>query len=80
MASQELIEKINTVLSEEFEVDIENITPDANIKSTLELDSLAIVDLVGLVENEFGVKIPSAEVGTILTFQSLYDYIAEHQA
>ncbi|MEE1062178.1 MAG: acyl carrier protein [Paludibacteraceae bacterium] len=71
---------MNTVLSEEFEVDIENITPDANIKSTLELDSLAIVDLVGLVENEFGVKIPSAEVGTILTFQSLYDYIAEHQA
>ena len=80
MANQELIEKINTVLSEEFEVDIENITPDANIKSTLELDSLALVDLVGLVENEFGVKIPSAEVGTILTFQSLYDYIAEHQA
>lgn len=80
MANQELIEKINTVLSEEFEVDIENITPDANIKSTLELDSLAIVDLVGLVENEFGVKIPSAEAGTILTFQSLYDYIAEHQA
>ena len=80
MANPELIEKINTVLSEEFEVDIENITPDANIKSTLELDSLAIVDLVGLVENEFGVKIPSAEVGTILTFQSLYDYIAEHQA
>ena len=80
MANQELIEKINTVLSEEFEVDIENIAPDANIKSTLELDSLAIVDLVGLVENEFGVKIPSAEVGTILTFQSLYDYIAEHQA
>lgn len=80
MANQELIEKINTVLSEEFEVDIENITPDANIKSTLELDSLAIVDLVGLVENEFGVKIPSAEVGSILTFQSLYDYIAEHQA
>lgn len=80
MANQELIEKINTVLSEEFEVDIEAITPDANIKSTLELDSLAIVDLVGLVENEFGVKIPSAEVGTILTFQSLYDYIAEHQA
>ena len=80
MANQELIEKINTVLSEEFEVDIENITPDANIKSTLELDSLAIVDLVGLVENEFGVKIPSAEVGTILTFQSLHDYIAEHQA
>ena len=80
MANQELIEKINTVLSEEFEVDIENITPDANIKSTLELDSIAIVDLVGLVENEFGVKIPSAEVGTILTFQSLYDYIAEHQA
>ena len=25
-------------------------------------------------------KIASAEVGTILTFQSLYDYIAEHQA
>ncbi len=53
------------------------ITPDANIKETLELDSLSLVDLVALIESNFGVKINSAEVGKVLTFQALYDYVAD---
>ncbi|MCQ2199856.1 MAG: phosphopantetheine-binding protein [Paludibacteraceae bacterium] len=80
MANQELIEKINSVLSEEFEVEIEEITPEANIKSTLQLDSLSLVDMIALVEEEFGVKIATSEVGTILTFADLYEFISSRQA
>ena len=57
MEKQELIKKVNSVLAEEFEVEESIITPDANIKQTLELDSLSLVDMVALIENEFGVKI-----------------------
>ena len=65
MEMNELIEKVNSVLAEEFEAEISDITPDANIKETLQLDSLSLVDMVALIESEFGVKIAGNEVGTI---------------
>ena len=80
MEKKEIIEKATEVLAEEFEVELSDITPEANIKETLELDSLSLVDMVALVESEFGVKIQGAEMLKIQTFQALYDYIAERTA
>lgn len=80
MEKAELIEKINEVLAEEFEVDVETITPDANIKETLQLDSLALVDMVALLETEFGVKIAGAEIVNIKTFEALYNFVTERLA
>ena len=80
MTKQELIEKVNSVLAEEFEKEVKELTPDANIKQTLELDSLSLVDMVALIEEEFGVKIASSELVKIQTFQALYDYLEEHMA
>ena len=77
MERKELIAKVNSVLAEEFEVEESIITPDAPIKQTLQLDSLSLVDMVALIENEFGVKIPSVDLGQIKTFEALYDYLAE---
>ena len=77
MEKQELIIKVNKALAEEFEIEATEITPDGNIKETLELDSLSLVDMVALIENEFGVKIKSQEVSSILTFENLYDFIEE---
>ncbi|MBQ6777490.1 MAG: acyl carrier protein [Paludibacteraceae bacterium] len=77
MTQQELITKINTVLAEEFEVDAAVMTPEANIKQTLALDSLSLVDLVALIDGEFGVKIPTADLPQLTTFQRLYDYLGE---
>lgn len=75
MEKQELIEKINAALAEEFEVDEAVITPEAPIKETLELDSLSLVDLVALIESNFGIKIQGTEVSHIKTFAALYDFI-----
>ena len=80
MEKNELIAKINETLAEEFEVEVSDITPEANIKETLQLDSLSLVDMVALVESEFGVKIQGAEMLKIQTFQALYDYITERTA
>ena len=77
MERKELIAKVNSVLAEEFEVEESIITPDAPIKQTLMLDSLSLVDMVALIESEFGVKIPTADLGKILTFEALYDYLEE---
>ena len=74
MEKHELITKINEVLSDEFEVDMSIITPDANIKKSLQLDSLSLVDMVALIEETFGVSFKGTEVANIQTFDALYDY------
>lgn len=77
MEKQELIGKINSALADEFEIEESVITPDAPIKETLELDSLSLVDLVALIESNFGIKIEGTQVSSIKTFESLYDFVYE---
>lgn len=77
MEKQELIGKINSALADEFEVEESVITPDAPIKETLELDSLSLVDLVALIESNFGIKIEGTQVSSIKTFEALYDFVYE---
>lgn len=70
-----IIDKINNFLIDEFEVDADTITPDANLKDTLGLDSLDYVDLVVTVESNFGVKLGEADFVGIATFENFYDLI-----
>lgn len=79
MTREEIIEKVASTLSEEFEVEQEVITPDAVIYDTLQLDSLSPVDLVAVVQYTFKVKIPVADLPSVKTFNDLYDYIESHQ-
>jgi acyl carrier protein len=75
MSNEEIISKINEFLIEEFEVEGATITPDATLKETLELDSLDYVDLVVIIEGNFGIKVKQEDFTGILTFQNLYDYV-----
>ncbi|MDR1667743.1 MAG: phosphopantetheine-binding protein [Bacteroidales bacterium] len=79
MCQQEIIKIINVALAEEFEVKLSDITPEANIKETLDLDSLSLVDMVALVENVAGVEIKSTDVGSIQTFDHLYKFVRERR-
>ena len=75
MNKEDIIKKINAFLVDEFEVDEEDIQPDAILKDTLGLDSLDYVDLVVSVEANFGVKLVEADFVGIASFQSFYDLI-----
>ncbi|HNP19741.1 MAG TPA: acyl carrier protein [Fulvivirga sp.] len=72
---EEIIGKINDFLVEEFEVERELISPEANLKETLDLDSLDYVDLVVEVESNFGFKVSPEDFVNIATFQNFYDYV-----
>ena len=80
MASTELIQKINEKLSEEFEIDIELIQPDAPLMQTLELDSLDLVDMVVLVEHNFGFTLKAQDFIGIKTFQDFYNLVITRMA
>jgi acyl carrier protein len=70
-----IIDKINGILSEEFEVTIDRMQPDANIRQVLELDSLDYIDLVVVVENNFSFKVKPEDFLQIISFRDFYTYI-----
>ncbi len=73
----EIVEKINSFLVEEFEVDPAKITPEAGLKETLELDSLDYIDLVVVIENNFGIKVDPVDFIDLVSFQDFYDYVTK---
>ena len=78
--STAIIEKIKGFLVEEFEVEASKISPDANLKETLELDSLDYIDLVVVIESNFGFKVKPEDFISIVTFQNFYDYVISRVA
>lgn len=77
MLKEEIIGKINDILIDEFEIEPEQIQPDSNLMKTLEIDSLDLVDLVVIIEKNFGFKVKAEEFASIKTLQDFYDYIIQ---
>ena len=80
METASIIEKINGFLVNEFEVDPLKIHPAASLRETLELDSLDYIDLVVVIESNFGFKVKPEDFTNIDTFQSFYDYVVQRVA
>jgi acyl carrier protein len=74
MTREEIIEKVNEFLVEEFEVDGSLIKPEAPLQETLDLDSLDYVDLVVVIESNFGFKVQGEDFVDIKTFDDFYTY------
>ena len=75
MDKNTIINKVNDFLIDEFEVEAEDIQLDANLKDTLELDSLDYVDLVVSVESNFNVKLDAEDFINVVTLENFYDLI-----
>ena len=75
METTEIIEKINHFMVEEFEVEPGMITPQANLRETLQLDSLDYIDLVVVIESNFGFKVKAEDFTGITSFQDFYNYV-----
>ena len=75
MENQEIINKVNDFLIDEFELEEDQLIPSASLKDTLEIDSLDYVDLVVIIEKNFGFKVKGEDFANIKTLQDFYDYI-----
>ena len=78
MTKQEIIEQVNALLTEEFEIEAERLTPEASLKDDLEIDSLDFVDIVVLIDRTFGFKPQAAELKNVKTLDEFYNYIEAH--
>lgn len=75
MSIQNIIDKTNAFLVDEFEADAQLITPEANIKEVLDLDSLDYIDLVVALESNFHFKVQPGDFLPLVTFSDFYNYI-----
>ena len=77
MEKQEIIKTINAFLIDEFELDEAKLTPEANLRDDLEIESLDFVDIVVVIEKEFGFKVKGEEMVNVRNLGDLYNYIIE---
>jgi len=75
MENQEIINKVNDFLIDEFELEEDQLIPSASLKETLEIDSLDYVDLVVIIEKNFGFKVKGEDFASIKSLQDFYNYI-----
>ncbi len=76
MTEQQIIDTINRVFEESFEIEKEKLQPQAHIFTDLGLDSLDIVDLIVALQKSFGVNIRNEEsVRNIRTLGDVYQFI-----
>lgn len=78
MNREEIIATINSKVAEEFEIEEASITPDAVIYDTLDLDSISLIDLVGIVQVCYRIRLEKTDIEKIKTFNDLYDFIESH--
>lgn len=75
MERKEIESKVRDFLIEDLEVDEEKIFPEARLKDDVGIDSLDFVDIVVIVEKNFGFKIKPEEMTGVITLNDFYNYI-----
>lgn len=75
MSRKEIEEKVRAFLINEFEIDEDKIFDDAKLKEDMGIDSLDFVDIVVIVEKNFGFKIKKEEIAEMTTLRQFCDYI-----
>ncbi|MDH5476854.1 MAG: acyl carrier protein [Nitrospinota bacterium] len=81
MTEPEIVELVNKVFENAFEIEKEKIKPEAHIFMDLGLDSLDIVDLVVELQKGFKIEITDNEkLREIRTLQDIYDFVSTTRA
>ncbi len=75
MNRTEIEEKVRNFLIEDLEIDEDKIYPDARLKEDMGIDSLDFVDIVVIVDKNFGFKLKAEEMAGVNTFAKFCDYI-----
>ena len=76
MTREEIINNVNNFLVDEFEIEEELIKPEATWKE-IGIDSLDFVDIVVIIDKNFGLKLKGEEMANVQSLQEFYDFLYE---
>jgi acyl carrier protein len=75
--SDDILKKVQKIVSEQLSVDESEVTPESSFANDLGADSLDTVELVMALEEEFDIEIPDEAAENIATVQAAVDYIKQ---
>ena len=78
METEEIFEKVKTVIVEQLGIDEASVRMDSSFLDDLGADSLDIVEFIMALEEEFGIEIPEEDVEKIVTVKDVVEYISEN--
>ena len=73
MTKEEIFDKLKAILSKEFEIEENKITPAAKLADDLELDSIDSIDLIVKMKDFIPGKVDPAIFKTVKTMQDVVD-------
>jgi len=78
MSPEEIEAKVKELICEQLEVSEDQLAPAASFVDDLKADSLAVVELVLALEQEFNIEIPDEDTEQIKTVKDATNYIKTH--
>jgi len=72
-------EQVKNLIVEQLGVSLDEVVPAASFVDDLGADSLDLVELVMMLEEEFGGEIPDEDAEKIQTVQDAIDYITNNR-
>jgi acyl carrier protein len=73
MTKDEIFDKLKAILSKEFEIEEDKITPTAKLADDLDLDSIDSIDLIVKMKDFIPGKVDPAIFKTVKTMQDVVD-------
>lgn len=75
MNRETLINEVNQVMIEGFELSPDQLNPDARIVDDLELDSLDAIDMLVYLEDKIKIKVDAETFRNVKTLNDVYDVV-----
>ena len=79
MKSNDMFEKVQTILAKQLRKDPSLITMDSLIKKDLGADSLDILQLLMRIEDQYGIVIPDQELAKFETVGDVVKYLEKQE-
>lgn len=74
-----MLETIQKIIHKEFDIDEDKITPDANLRNDLHIDSMAAVNLSFEIEDQFNIKITDEELASLSTVADIISLLEKKE-
>ena len=78
MTPEQIEARVQEIICQQLEVSEEQLKPESSFVDDLKADSLAVVELVLALEQEFKIEIPDEDTEQIKTVKNALDYIKSH--
>jgi acyl carrier protein len=79
MTEQEILADLANIIVECTGATAGDVTLDADLANDLDIDSLSMVELIAIVQDELGVSIPDEELKSLRIVQDVVGYVHRAQ-